>query len=222
MVFGVAGFGGWPEAQQRYQDFMQSRPFAWRNYAVWHMHALDFPKGCWQVYTTRVVFVCVYFRTCMLILADEKPLDDHDFVLVVQSLHTAFHNKQMEILMKANSIWLRCALSIAKRIWFFVVAFAADQIKFALLSLSESTQSKRLFAVRCAHLYNNHHVFVDVFMFLCVLNHPNGLNRFTPKLHALYAKASCCCAMVSMAVFGAAPNFHSVTLKEGWPSARRK
>jgi hypothetical protein len=89
-----------PEAQQRYQDFMQSRPFAWRNYAVWHMHALDFPTGCWQVYTTRVVFLYVYFRTCMLILADDKPLDDNDFVLVVQSLHTAFHNKQMEILMK--------------------------------------------------------------------------------------------------------------------------
>ena len=48
----------------------------------------------------RVIFLYVYFRCCLILLAQDRELTDDDFVLVVQSLHTAFHNQSMVVFMK--------------------------------------------------------------------------------------------------------------------------
>tara|TARA_B100001094_G_scaffold333363_2_gene411105 strand:- start:573 stop:1814 length:1242 start_codon:yes stop_codon:yes gene_type:complete len=89
-----------PQALKRYHSYIKKHPQLWNNYALWQANDMDFPKSVWQVYSTRVIFLYVYFRCCLILLAQDRELTDDDFVLVVQSLHTAFHNQNMVVFMK--------------------------------------------------------------------------------------------------------------------------
>jgi hypothetical protein len=85
-----------PLALQRYQDYIVTRPVAWINYFLDGMSRYDFPKSGWREIWYNQAHIFIYTRTVLMVIALEREINDHDFVWVIQSLHTWFHSKKNE------------------------------------------------------------------------------------------------------------------------------
>ena len=75
------GFNG------NYQDYIKSKPYIWLNYFIYEMYRHDFPSR--NMYKVFSDFVTDFFllRGALVAIASQRPLQDNDFILVIQSYH---------------------------------------------------------------------------------------------------------------------------------------